>query len=317
MEEFKVSVELGMSQVRLGVLDEFAMMILFGNYHSQFLTKDVKNNPSQIKDGKGNILYPAYFMTHLQVPIQKTLNRYQLWDRMELQVDCKRYGDTILESKYQAQSALDTEKFPITMNANSLFILDPAIYRSHKKQVSVPDAKTISEMEKLAMPPESIRDAAQIRTKEFADASAMNIVAPVFKYRLESGRDTDPGHPLVFAKMPDIMAMGERELLRYFTQHRISEEVLDCVCLLERKTFYYANAFAGSELSLFSKCFVEPLQKSLWPENPRFNYLCRIVFQTEMYDAGELLAISRAEKVIVCEMKDQMLMQDIKRLFIR
>ncbi|WP_444997938.1 hypothetical protein [Aliikangiella sp. IMCC44359] len=314
MDHLKKTLELDMNHVRLGTMDEYSLMTLFGSCHSQFLTNDLNNKPSEIKDVKGNVLYPAYFMTHLIVPVESALSSFSLWDKIEVGVVCRRYGDTILDSQYFAEAA-EQQAPSITMAANSLFILDPSIYRSHTKQVSVPQPEQIVEMEKITEPPASIREAALVRTVGFEQLKQFDFEATPYQYKLESHRDTDPGHPLVFSKMPSLMELSERELLREYTRNKASESILDAVSLMERKTFYYGNAFSGSELTIYSKVKVNPCSESLWKENPRLVYLCKLTFQSEIYENGELIAISCAEKVIVHEIRHQTQIQDTKRLF--
>lgn len=315
MDCLKATLNLDMSHVGLGTLDEFSLLVLFGNQHSRFLIENLPHNSSQITDVKNNTLYPAYFMTHLRIPPSVMLGSFSLWDNLYTETRVKRYGDTILDSHYLARREESEDTPDITMQANSLFILDPAIFRTRYKQVSAPQAGAVREMERLSIPPKAIQESAKVRSTGFESSKKLNLIGDPYYYTLEFGRDTAAGHPLIFAKIPQLMEFSERAFLRCFTQNKISEELLQAVSLLERKTFYYGNAFAGSRISMHTRGTFKTCDESLWKENPRFQYIYRLFFETELYDNGELLAVSQSEKVIVHEIRNQAMIQDTKRLF--
>lgn len=305
---------LDMNHTGLGTLDEFSLMVLFGNYHSQYLTEGLSHNASQIVDVKNNVLYPAYFMTHMRVPPSVPLHSFSLWDQISIETKVCRYGDTILDSTYSAGRMEDQVTPCITMQANSVFILDPAITRTRYKQVSAPRLGGVRDMERLKVPPQALQESARVRACGFDGAERLQLAAEPYRYTLEFNRDTAPGRPLIFAKIPLLMELSEREFLRGLTRSRISEEILQAVSLLERKTFYYGNAFSGNELLLYTKGAIENCSESLWKENPKQQYVYRLTYETELYDNGDLLAISRSDKAIVYEISSQPLIQDTKRL---
>lgn len=309
------TLQLDMSHVGLGTLDEYGLMVMFGNNHSRFLTEGLEHNASQIVDVKDNILYPTYFMTHLRVPPASPLSTFSLWDNIHIETRVKRYGDTILDSSYRARKEENGTGPDITMQANSLFILDPVICRAPHKQVSAPKAGAVREMQTLSSPPDAIQKSARVRSSGFDDSENDYITGEPYFYTLESNRDTVPGHPLIFAKIPFLMELSERDFLRRITGDRISEEILQSVSLLERMTFYYGNAFAGSRLTLHTKGFIESCNESLCKENSRLQHTHRLAFETELYDNGELLAVSRSDKTVVHEVRNQSMIQDSKRLF--
>lgn len=143
--------------------------------------------------------------------------------------------------------------------------------------------------------------------------TAMESAEP-FHYLLENGRDVAAGHPMIFAKIPQLAELCERRFLREMTGSRISEDILQAVSLLSRKTFYYGNAYAGDRLALHTRARVAACKESLWLDNPRLQYLFRITCETEMYGDRELIAIMQSEKVIVHSIGSQSLVQDTKRL---
>jgi hypothetical protein len=71
------NIELSMSHVGLGALNEYALMVLFGNAHSHSLVQGVGITPDRIKDNQGLLLYPAYFMTHLKIPADSLISSYK------------------------------------------------------------------------------------------------------------------------------------------------------------------------------------------------------------------------------------------------
>jgi probable biosynthetic protein (TIGR04098 family) len=91
---------LTMSHVGLGDLNEYALMVLFGNAHSHRLTKGLSITPNEIAAMDGTTLYPAYFMTHLKVPLAFLISSYKLWQTVSVGDEVKHFGDTLLESNY-------------------------------------------------------------------------------------------------------------------------------------------------------------------------------------------------------------------------
>jgi probable biosynthetic protein (TIGR04098 family) len=308
----EMNVNLDMSHVGLGTLDEYSLMVLFGNAHSRCLTDGLAHDPGRITDAKGNILYPAYFMTHLIVPPCVPLGAFGLWGSIDIEASVRRYGDTILDSSYRAGKKGETAC--ITMQANSLFILDPGIYRARRKQGAAPQPGAICELAKLGAPPVAIQEAARVRANGFEGRQSLALEAAPYAYTLELNRDVAPGHPMIFARIPAIAELAERQFLRQVSQGRLSEDILQAVSLLDRKTFYYDNAFAGETLTLHTRGAIRPCGASLWKDNPRLQYTFFITCETELYHGGELIAISRAEKVIVHEIRNQSLIQDTKRI---
>lgn len=167
--------ELTMSHVGLGNLNEYALLLLFGNAHSHHLTVGTGFRPDQMADHQGLILYPAYFMTHLKVPSDKPLDQYRLWDEVSVGVDISRFGETILESDYlfgpkgavsSDKSEWDRGRFP-SMKANSLIVVDVTQTEGSTRKVSAPKAECIAELSKLAKPPYALMRSKKVRTDAF------------------------------------------------------------------------------------------------------------------------------------------------------
>jgi len=311
--QFRLQLE--MSHVGLGNLDEEAVMVVFGSCHSRYLTAGLERDATRIVDTKGKLLYPAYFMTYLRVPAELPLASLALWDFVEIEVSVRRFGDTILDSSYALRRGDVRGSLAITMQANSLFIWDPSHYKTASRQVSAPKAGAVRELAAMSAPPTAIQESARVRSSGFDAGSGEWIAAEPFEYRLEANRDTSPGHPLIFGRFPLLMELSERAFLRELARGRLGEEVFQDMAILERKVFYYGNAFAGAELTLHTKGIIRPCRESLWSTNPRLQYLFRVRLDTEIYSRGELLAVSRAEKVLVHEIRNQSRIQDSMRLF--
>ena len=116
----------------LGSLNEYALMVLFGNAHSHRLVAGTGAKPDGMVDQRGNVLYPAYFMTTLKVPTCNLLRSFKLWEQVDVGVEIHRFGDTLLESRYALgrDGALDprgadwSEALWPTMSGNNLIVVD-------------------------------------------------------------------------------------------------------------------------------------------------------------------------------------------------
>ena len=309
--------ELHMSHAGLGSLDEHTLMVLFGTCHSRCLVEGTDLRPDEIVDSSDKTLYPAYFMTDLHIPLQASLESFKLWDKLSINVDVRRFGETILDSTYELESSDEQQATGscIRMSANSLFIHDPAIYQTAERQVSAPKSASIRSMERLTKPPLAIQEAAKIRAGMLPVNADDWLEAKPYRYRLESGRDTSHGHPMMFAKYPQLVELAEQNFLRELTAGRASDRVLRSASVVQRKIFYYGNAFAGKELVFHTKGSVANCDPSLGKANPRNQYLFDIELITEIYDDAELLASSFASKVISYHISEQSHIQDSKRLF--
>ncbi len=309
-----------MSHVGLGSLDEPSAMLLFGNSHSRLLTRGLPHNLNEVVDAKGRQLYPAYFMTDLTVPLATPLRAFSLWQSVQIETTLSRFGETLLESSYSLWRMTDEgvaitgDQAAITMRANSVFIVDPSLFLTKHKQVSAPRYGMIAPMRRLSSPPLAIQESVHLRAG-LADDAHFPHRAATFSYHVESGRDVVPGHPLMFAKIPQIIEISERRALRDLSDARMSEEMLDAVDLLRRKTFYFNNAFAGADLRMYTQLSLRPCEGSQWQFNSKVDYVACISFSTEVYVGGELLAMARAEKVSAFLLGQQAMAQDARRLY--
>ncbi|MET0660517.1 MAG: D-fructose-6-phosphate amidotransferase, partial [Steroidobacteraceae bacterium] len=147
-------------------------MVLFGNAHSHALVKGTALTPDQIKNDAGTTLYPAYFMTRLTVPALAPLSSYKLWEQVCVGVDVRRFGDTLLESKYALGRGRqlpgdpqdwDADRFPM-MEGNNLLVIDSEDDTSTKRKVGNPGVGLIANLPKSVRAPKGIMLSKQART---------------------------------------------------------------------------------------------------------------------------------------------------------
>ncbi len=252
------NIELTMSHVGLGQLSEYALMLLFGNAHSHALTLDVENSPDQIVDAQGNVLYPAYYLTHLKVPPHRLLSSFGLWDRVDVGVEVNRFGDTLLASNYllagdgelpDAVADWVSDDLPF-MQGHNLVVVDISEGSSAKK-VSVPKAGTMTRLNKLRTPPTALMRSKNLRQKGFSRAeparlrSSQPLIFPILP-----GRDVAAGRALVFAKFIEMMDTAEFLFLSGLGEPGLPTALLQHLAVLERETCYFGNAVAGDVLEI-------------------------------------------------------------------
>lgn len=319
------NIELTMSHVGLGTLNEYALMVLFGNAHSHHLTKGLDANPDEIKDAQNFILYPAYFMTHLKVPKNILLNAYKIWNNVEIGVDVNRFGDTILESTYilgnKNEIPLDIEKWEIdafpSMRGCNLITIDVTEQLGTSRRVSAPRPDCIANLPKLKKPPEALLKARTIRTNGF-DLSINNKLTNTqpFIYDVICDQDAAPGHAMIFAKYVKIMDWAETILLTNNLQPGFQMEVIQNLSVIEREIYYYGNCFAGETLEVYIKGDINECEPDFHGE--KFNIISTAIltFQIEIYQKkkNSLLAIAYVQKLLAIPTYMQDLIPDIKRI---
>ena len=228
--------ELTMSHVGLGNLNEYALMVLFGNAHSHSLVKDTPLTPDQIRNDAGNTLYPAYFMTRLTVPPLALLPSYKLWEHVSIGVDVRRFGDTLLESKYALgrgrqlpgdPQEWDADRFPM-MEGNNLLIIDSQGDTSTKRKVGNPGAGLIANLPKSTRAPKGIMSSKQARSGGFMNVDFLGHPFksrhPVY-YEVMPRRDAAAGHAMIFAKFAEIMDYAENRFLSDQFRPQLSTDV--------------------------------------------------------------------------------------------
>ncbi|MCX8131433.1 MAG: D-fructose-6-phosphate amidotransferase [Clostridia bacterium] len=318
------NIELTMSHVGLGTLNEYALLLLFGNAHSHHLTLNTGICPDEIKDNQGLTLYPAYFMTHLKVPKNLLLSTYKLWDNISVGVDVARFGETILESLYvlgkQGEIASDTarwdlEKYP-SMRANSLIIVDVGETGGFARKVSIPKPECIAVLPKVSRAPEAIPRSKNIRSSGFGfEPGNLKTLDPIVYY-VASDQDAAPGHAMVFAKFTRIMDWAEYIMLSQQLKPGFPSNVLQYLSVLERETFYYGNCFAGETLEVYIKGTIKECDPNYHGDSLQIISVAILSCQIEIYLQRNktLLAIANAKKLLALPTSSQDFIPDIKRI---
>lgn len=319
------NIELTMSQLGLGHLTEYALMVMFGNAHSHHLVHGLDITPEGIRDSSDLLLYPAYFMTHLKVPADKLLFRYGPWSNVDVATDVKRFGDTVLESKYlfgnHGEVPEDLEKWSesdlISMHGNNLIVVD-ATEEGNARKVSVPRKECIADLEKLRRPPLAIGRARKLRGSGYElEGDGYMFLEEPMNYTLLPNRDASPGHAMIFAMFPRIMDYAEFHLLSKALKPALPHAVLHHMEVLERETFYYGNAFAGDEVAISVMGDMELVDPGYHGEALDVVSAGKFTFNIEVTNArsGALLALSRVEKLLALPTALQDLTQDVKRFY--
>lgn len=320
-------IELTMSQLGLGRLNEYALMVLFGNAHSHQLTQGLAHGPDEIKDSAGLRLYPAYFKTLLRVPPACLLESYKLWQQVEVAVDVKRFGETLLQSEYvlgrPGEIPPDPNDWPksalIGMTGNNLLVVDVrepgTVHR-----VSVPKRGLIVDLPKLKRPPTAIKRAREIRSEGFQALTPAPLTSSQpFNYHLKALRETEPGQAMIFAMFTRIMDYAEHDLLKTIVKPGLTDKLLDHLHTLERETYYYGNCFAGEMLDVFLSGQMRLTEANF--HGPALNKLSAALFTFNMEitknPSGALLAMARVEKLLALPTALQDHIQDIKRFYKR
>lgn len=317
------NIELNMSHVGLGALNEYALLLLFGNAHSHHLTYNTSKRPDEIKDNQGLTLYPAYFMTHLKVPVSSLLSTYKIWDNVSVGVDVARFGETILESSYvlgrkgeiaSDTSQWDSNKSP-SMRANSLIIVDVGETGGFSRKVSIPSPECFTILPKLSKAPEAILKSKNIRSNGF-DLKPGNIktVEPV-AYYVAHDQNAAPGHAIVFAYFSKIMDWAEFIMLSQQIKPGFPSTVLQYLSLLERETFYYGNCFAGETLEVYIQGDIEVCDSNYHGDSMQMISVAILTSQIEIYIQRNrtLLTMAKVKKILALPTSFQDLIPDVKR----
>lgn len=319
------NIELTMSHVGLGNMNEYALMVLFGNAHSHHLTAGRANNPSEIESIDGEILYPAYFMTRLKVPLNNLLPSFKLWEAVSVGVDVQRFGDTLLQSDYiigrqdgindDPESWADSD-LP-SMTGNNLIVAESMNGQTAKRQVSNPNPETICELAKVKRPPAGLTLSRKIRANGFDDfgLSAQFQNQQPLIYPIKPIRDALGGHAMIFAKYAEIMDIIEYDFLSQQLFPALSDSLLDKLNVVERDIYYYGNCYAGEELSVNLCGEIELADISELSDDYDFIPAAYLSLNFEIYQhrTKTLLAMSRVKKVFAIPMKDQEVIADLRR----
>ena len=319
-------IELTMSHVGLGNLNEYALMVLFGNAHSHHLVHGLSITPSQIETKDGYELYPAYFMTSLKVPLTRLLPTFKLWDLVAVAADVRRFGETLLECKYiigpieqSIENVDEWNRLSLpTMEGNNLIVNEAMNGETGKRKVSNPDPEKIAKLFKSIRSPAGVSNSRKIRRDGFDDFG----ISPQFQssqpiiYKVKALRDVLGGHAMIFAKYAEIMDVIERDFLSENMFPGMSDALLQQLNVVERDIYYYGNCYAGEELSIKLCGEIELADNSEFDDTLDFIPAGYLIINFEIYQrrTRTLLAMSRVRKVFAIQMRDQEIIGDLRRL---
>lgn len=319
------SVELTMSHVALGDLNEYALMTLFGNAHSHQLVQGLDINPSQIIDQEGNILYPAYFRTYLKVSPDRLLNSFKLWDKVDVAVDVSRYGKMILSSRYiigkSGEINEDVDSWQETnlpiMEGNNLITVDIAGSDSAKRKVSVPKEGYIAELKKDKIVPKCVKENIVIKEKGFdiaVNAKLKN--KKPFEFYIESSQEAAPGHAMIFSNFVKIMDWAEIKLLTQELKPGLQYDLLNNLHTLEREIYYYSNCFSGETLEIYVKGNIESCPRNYHGKSLKDISVFLMELEMEIYQKNKniLLSVGRVKKLFNMPITQQDNLPNVKRL---
>jgi len=313
---------LDMSDVGLGNLNEYRLLVMLGTYHSLCLVNGLDITPDDISDNNGRVLYPAYYMTNLRVPLTNFIENYTLWDKVKFSVDIRKFGSNILDSNYRFEKADSSENGEggqaITMTSNSLFVVDATLDKSVNRTISAPKANCIAELPKMAKAPGSLGTFKNIRKNGF-ELGKSAIADSVFQYKVCSNRDVSPNHGVIFAKFIEIMDICEREFLCSSNKLGLSEQLMDYIHVVERETYYYSNCFANDVIEVHIKIDFEECGNRNLTGRKQEVTPCLIHTGFELYNqhTHNLVAAAKAKKVICLPISCSDYEMDINRLIFK
>jgi probable biosynthetic protein (TIGR04098 family) len=324
------TVELTMSHVGLGSLTESALMVLFGNAHSHRLVAGTGRKPDDLVDHQGNKLYPAYFATSLRIPATNLLSSYKLWEQVDIGIDVRRFGETLLESTYMLgrKGAIGSEladwsapPSPMMTGCNLMVVDAVESTGIANRQVAVPRSECLAPLPKMRTVPAAVARSKLIRSQGFRlepAGIALRTESPI-RYTLRAGADAAPGHAMVFAHFSDIMDVAEREFLAGHARFALPANALDRLSVIERTTYYYGNCFGGESLNIRMSGYIRPLDWTKFNESSNCILAAELNLEFEIGKVidGSLVAMACVKKLLVLPAKGQDVARDVARILSR
>lgn len=313
---------LGMPNVGLGNLTEYQLLVLFGNYHSLSLVEGTDLTPNSIVDANERLLYPAYYMTHIQVPVNHFIENYTLWEQAKVSVDVKCFGANLLDSHYTFEACNKEDKAgkePIVMDSNSLFVVDATIDKSVNRTSAIPKPEQIAKLEKMKKVPDSLKKFKSIRNEGFQLNEGTLLGNYKFQYLIVENRDVSINHGVIFAKFTEIMDMCESEFLCDGKNIGLPKELIPFIHIVDRETFYYSNCFAGDTIECDMTISLEKCEeRHLTGKKNEFTvYWMHETFELYNEKARNLLLLAKAKKLICLPITARELEEDISRIIHR
>lgn len=318
--------ELTLGHVGLGRLTEVAVLGLFATAQSHALTKGTsaeRDGLRGIVDSDGMGLYPTYYVTHLRAPPTALIDRFQVWDEVKVGVDVQCFGGVLLDSQYVLGGGDDPiEERPRwegldlpSMRASSMFVLDNHV---GDPRPSRPKAGTTAALRALPSPPVSMEAFRAARSTGVVASFGDGPLRPrdPIEYSVVPSRDAPVGRAMMFSRFTEIMLYAERELLGRRLTPAFPESLLDCAAVLERETYYFGNARAGSVIDVHARARVEPCSNSMLGAGSKRVSLGILSFHHELYEraTNDLIAIARSRSVLAVPNGLQSAMRDAERM---
>ena len=317
---------LDMSHVGLGTLTESGLMLVFGSIHSERLTNDIALDPKQIVNSKNEILYPAYYFTHLSVPPSRLLRSFNLWDRISVGVDVFRFGKSLLESSYilshNGEISQESESWGssnnIFMKGSSIFVVD-SINSRKEALVGVPSADSISNLPAISSTPEALHQSRSIRRLGQHTGKVFELTSKPIAYRILPRRDVSIGRSLVFAKFIEIMDTAEYLFLLDGIYPGLSISLVSNLAILERKTYYFGNASANEVLEIYFKLRIESCSSDYHGNDSTLLSCGLFEFEIEIYskNSGAMLVSAYTKKLLIVPVSSQNEVDDCMRIVSR
>ncbi|MEE0930056.1 MAG: hypothetical protein UIM53_03570 [Acutalibacteraceae bacterium] len=312
----KENILLNMSDVGLGNLTEYQLLIILANYHSLSLVDGKDNTPNEIVDSFGRLLYPAYYMTHLKVPVTNFIENFGLWDKIDVNVDVKRFGSNILDSEYVFKRSGDKNNAEktVVMNSNSLFVVDATLDKSVNRISSIPKPEFIADLNKVKKVPDSLKIFKEIRKSGFV---LQNIIDNyIFSYTIVKDRDVSYNHGVIFAKFIEIMDMCQNKFLFGADNLRLPKNLYPYIHTIERETYYYSNCFEGDTVKCNMNISFEPCERRNMTDNCKEITPFWIIASFELFNqnTNNLIVISKVKKIVCIPLQDSILEYDINRI---
>ena len=316
-------VELTLSHVDLGHLDEQAAMILFANAHSHCLTAGTGHTLRDVTDAQGATLYGGYYWTHLTVPPGRRLEQHRVWDRVAVGVDVRVSGSLLLSSSYVLgrpgevdpadPARWDHDGLP-SLRAGNTFFVDGI---EGERRPSAPRPGALAALPKHEGIPASLDRFREQRARASIDPAfdgPLRSARPI-AYPTVAGRDLRPGHAIMFARYIQIADTVERAFLTGELWPPLPRALADCLSVLERETFYFANArgepcLRGTVRGRLSRCAPDlhgpdrdVVSGGLWTAI------------SEIYDEDNVLLVtSRVRKLLAVPRAEQRLVTQAERI---
>ncbi|HEY4176412.1 MAG TPA: hypothetical protein VGM90_06255 [Kofleriaceae bacterium] len=314
-------VELTLAHVGLGELREVPLLALFASAQAHALVAGTEHTLRDVTDAAGAKLYPGYSWLHLRVPPSRRLGQFQVWDRVEVGVDVKRFGGMVLDSTYVLGAAGElstmTADWPLdalpSMRAMSMWIVDGA---PGDPQPSSPQRGAIAELPSLSNPPDAMKRFRTMRATGSFDREPRpwSTTKPV-RYQLHMGRDVARDHNLMFATYVEIMEVATEAVLRGVVWPAIPAALLEHRMLLEREVFFLSHTKGGEQVLVDVRAKLTPCAENFHGDAKDMVSAGILDIVFELYEEGtsSLLAIAHARELFLVPRKRAGLVADLAR----